>query len=1322
MYHLYLLDAIDFLDIICFSFSIRFDLNFILVIAYKQILHCVHAHIPTISYIFIFRSHFGSSTCSLAQAILAQALAFSMDSDDDVALGSASSQEPPDDLSDNDDVLLPGSQAGVGSGDPVREPRPLPMAGLFACWIVCPRDDFRHVAGVAKVQWDVTPYADDVAEAHASLSAELGNRDRVPQCVPFLQYTLRHVFLLDEPVLLPSDFSARSGPLGAHDVGALCDGRFEDGAFGLADIERILALSVNTLFFLPPMASATLGSGVCEVLVHSIELGPRLPPGGIPGGFPPRALLHRIRQRLGPTRTVRTIGPETYADWQQRYDDELLKLPQGLRAIGARRDGGGTRLDADSGSKGIDPVLMLRGLGVTQYLRSSKFFTKVMAAAKKYDHPTSAPRDGADDPARTSFERHAAKLDIVDCLLERRAFHADRIFDCVDCIQVYTDASPVTGEELQGMLMDIHYNDGRPGRRATLPGATLFYGQFGAIAKTIAVLWAAFLICGPSFEDMAWWLSKVTAVLTDGGTERHTIEVPDVLRAFLRWVGGADLMGCADLVNHYAFLLPNALRVLGWCHAWSNIMKTLANVCPRWKHVLDQMRELVKFWRDRTWRRWVQTALVGTPVDPRLFRSFTATIAKWRYGTIPNAQQQLLALREVHERYLQPEMFTNAQDKAQIKAVFEAAKDKDLWVFMQASYTHIFDRCELARHWGMTCTCAEHVRQRQVDGVKHIECFQNSRKLKEAWPFLSDLKQETFEKGCNFTVDQCEGNKDVWMCILTMLHKQIVQVDQRFGYLSRLPHIIVRCDSVEGAKEFMLQLRAKPWREHEPLTRILAERVGGDIEKRSQGEDVTPALRRVIDTYCKTPFDESCGEGYHRGTHLEHSRAPHSTSAHLKQVNRFKTVLKKTEAFAEAHGERGAAVVRFEWRAWKRILQVDPRRRWYPMKIPAADAGARVYREDKRAQDNWEVICRRQAVSCPVIPEKVDGKEALRNEFLVSTLETNSFYSVSTPDPRMAAEGGAPVAQVASHFQLLEKSYGNRRPDYMSVADPGAAVALQAGLAFLVSFLQHRAPEGAGAGGVVPGAHHVYVDSPPMWVRPHDICPSESWYKRLYKWAAEPSDLPASILIRDSRLVYNRIPYADEHCPTICVAWKLNRLGWAAVQRACLHDRSDVASYDAYPAVKMKYYFQVLLSLGVCLDLTSSIPSRQPVLYYKLLLAGQRVEPGLGHDAYKLIWKRLEQAGLVPAIELPPPSPDNIADPIQDENDDVALPAPGPPEAPAPKRRRTDAPRGPGRPGRGGDGTPGTPVPPPPIELPPDEVPLAPPSPEPPAPDAWNAT
>ena len=100
--------------------------------------------------------------------------------------------------------------------------------------------------------------------------------------------------------------------------------------------------------------------------------------------------------------------------------------------------------------------------------------------------------------------------------------------------------------------------------RITLPGASLFYGNCSALAKGVTLLWASWLLAGPGFDDMMYFLSKVTSITTDFGAEIRTLELPMILQAFLAWNSGTDLLSTAPLVVHSQRLFYNALRIGGW--------------------------------------------------------------------------------------------------------------------------------------------------------------------------------------------------------------------------------------------------------------------------------------------------------------------------------------------------------------------------------------------------------------------------------------------------------------------------------------------------------------------------------------------------------------------------------------------------------------------------------------------------------------------------------------------------------------------------------------------------------------------------------------
>ena len=102
-----------------------------------------------------------------------------------------------------------------------------------------------------------------------------------------------------------------------------------------------------------------------------------------------------------------------------------------------------------------------------------------------------------------------------------------------------------------------------------------------------------FLIAGPGQDSMLYWQSKVGCITTDGGTEIHMVEVVDIMLAFIAWLHGTPLLDCAPLVNHARRLFYNSIRISGWGHGWGNLTKRVANACPKWTPMLDNMRLMV---------------------------------------------------------------------------------------------------------------------------------------------------------------------------------------------------------------------------------------------------------------------------------------------------------------------------------------------------------------------------------------------------------------------------------------------------------------------------------------------------------------------------------------------------------------------------------------------------------------------------------------------------------------------------------------------------------------------------------------------------------
>jgi len=297
-----------------------------------------------------------------------------------------------------------------------------------------------------------------------------------------------------------------------------------------------------------------------------------------------------------------------------------------------------------------------------------------MQAGKEYDDPDGeVERDSSLDPGRCCIEEANQKLDVVDLLLLRRELHASAAHDLLKAANVYSDSSPVSGTEMQGMILDLHWKNGDY-ERIELPGGSLSYGLFDAVSKTICLLHAFWLIAGPDYATVKYLCSKVVSVTTDFGTEKHTLEMRDCVRAYCEWMAGRPLDECRQYVDVTRRWLPNAIRLAGWSHNLGNIMKHTAEASINWPRILDGMSTMVNFLRNETWRSFVKKALALNPpagIDLDILDRFeAASLAKWRYETVALTMFVLSKFAAICRHHIHPEWFNNAQDKTELQKVF----------------------------------------------------------------------------------------------------------------------------------------------------------------------------------------------------------------------------------------------------------------------------------------------------------------------------------------------------------------------------------------------------------------------------------------------------------------------------------------------------------------------------------------------------------------------------------------------------------------------------------------------------------------------------
>ena len=577
----------------------------------------------------------------------------------------------------------------------------------------------------------------------------------------------------------------------------------------------------------------------------------------------------------------------------------------------------------------------------------------------------------------------------------------------------------------------------------------------------------------------------------------------------------------------------------------------------------------------------------------------------------------------------------------------------------------------------MICSCPEHVELRR-SGKKHVECCFNGRRLHEAWPRVQSMIERVRARAYSLRLDDTEGDNRIFVTTRSMLMKLASLLNYRMKYLSAAPWSFSRCDTVEGSEFFLSQVEAHPLENHDPLTRHLVEKLSDQIRARANGSDLDPAHWEEVRRIRLSCLDEGVGEGYHRSTTRELTRATGSSAQHLKQSVRGKSCLKTMKFFLKKYGKRAEAVFCYDWRNFKRILRTSPAKRWQPVRMRTRAFYARLYREDDMAGVDWnQAVCRQGNIR---LVQRIPAgtRQAMYDEYIAAQLQAGRHFLIPLQEQVEQDLGSEPVMQEKPyHFEVLSIAYGRSRMKALHTVESADDPSLFASLAVEVQPATVRIDahgEAAGAG------EHLFPSGDSKWIEPHNLCEGKIWENRLlvYK-TVEPSSLPGCITVSDPVLCKPPYGVLEDKCPTLAVVKHNFAHGWKAVHRRIDHTQAIVGDCDASEAIKFKQYHQCLATLSHCLQFTSHLPSRQCQNYYRCLLRGIHAEPNLSSKSYAaLLIKDAKTNGGALAIE------DGLQDDAiaiedlphmaLDNGDGILLPQPER-DLPPPKLERPSVPR-----------------------------------------------
>ena len=375
-------------------------------------------------------------------------------------------------------------------------------------------------------------------------------------------------------------------------------------------------------------------------------------------------------------------------------------------------------------------------------------------------------------------------------------------------------------------------------------------------------------------------------------------------------------------------------------------------------------------------------------VDVKIFASFTASLARWRFETIWEVCTQLLERRDFCEQHFRGDIFGSTKDPELIRNVTESCKWPDLWVWLAAVNKYVVSPLEYIRRWGMKCNCCTD--ERATNSSSRFHCPRASMRLAEASKYIKEQASHMFLLGRTLRYVDVPV-PGVLAEVKRMMAKAASILLLKFAYLDSVPWRFVACDTMEGAIDCLQQIRSKPLEGHEQLTRMTYETHKDDLETVANGGVPSEELvRDVVKLLANTPLDESPGESWHRASNVAKSRAASSRLPYIKASIRFKENVGRVRKFLKRHLTFGPRTVRYEYQNFKIVLQGKPRNFNKAVRLRDKEFYKRVYRIDQDVLD-WSLVYggrKKQSASKP------DATNTLKVEYLRSVLHDNTYYSL----------------------------------------------------------------------------------------------------------------------------------------------------------------------------------------------------------------------------------------------------------------------------------------------------------------------------------------
>ena len=363
---------------------------------------------------------------------------------------------------------------------------------------------------------------------------------------------------------------------------------------------------------------------------------------------------------------------------------------------------------------------------------------------------------------------------------------------------------------------EIH--DGTTFHRRLLPCISLCPDMRDTLGKTMALLWAIWLACGPSWSNMKAFTSRVVGIITDLGVEHRIASMEDVLADFF-WLIDP---GHAVDVEPGPRLWPFALCVPGWKHAWDLMLqKCLASQMwfPSW---LSKFKKSIGFFRSKSnimvlrtlWRRQRLFGLAET-----LKRASFPHFANWRWNTLYLCLKAWDPIQDSVRQHFSVAPFGRNRDRAEISAVNQALHCEQ-WHLYEKLLLYVCTWLGDLLAWGAGCDCHEHLLVRGEE----VECVYKGRRLQTEWGHINQELNRVLQEANTWSFGTWRvGGPQGHLQFQGAIRGTVLLARRKFSWLNRVPFLFARLSDPGVAAICLTQWMECNPDDHHPLTRKIME-------------------------------------------------------------------------------------------------------------------------------------------------------------------------------------------------------------------------------------------------------------------------------------------------------------------------------------------------------------------------------------------------------------------------------------------------------------------------------------------------------------------